>query len=82
MAPVSVVVDPLRAEREYFLAHRIDKETSGVLVLAKEKEICAGLTAQFAARQTRKLSWYEWNRGDDTLADIVALAEKTSGAIR
>jgi len=47
-------VDPLRAEREYFLAHRIDKETSGVLVLAKEKEICAGLTAQFAARQTRK----------------------------
>ena len=35
-----------------------------------------------ADRQTRKLSWYEWNRGDDTLADIVALAEKTSGAIR
>ena len=46
--------DPLKADREYFLAHRIDKETSGILVLAKTKEICAGLTAQFAARSTRK----------------------------
>ncbi|NDD90942.1 RluA family pseudouridine synthase [bacterium] len=46
--------DPLKAEREYFLAHRIDKETSGILVLAKTKEICAGLTAQFAARTTKK----------------------------
>ncbi len=46
--------DPLKAEREYFLAHRIDKETSGILVLAKNKEICAGLTAQFAARTTKK----------------------------
>ncbi|MEN9722243.1 MAG: hypothetical protein RJB38_229, partial [Pseudomonadota bacterium] len=46
--------DPLRSEREYFLAHRIDKETSGILVLAKTKEVCAGLTAQFAARKTHK----------------------------
>lgn len=28
-------------------------------------------------RQQRKMSWYEWNRGDDALAEIVALAEKT-----
>jgi 23S rRNA pseudouridine1911/1915/1917 synthase len=47
-------VDPLKADREFFLAHRIDKETSGILVLAKDKEICAGLTAQFAARTTKK----------------------------
>lgn len=45
---------PLRAERDFFLVHRIDKETSGVLVLAKDRVICAGLTKQFAARTTEK----------------------------
>jgi 23S rRNA pseudouridine1911/1915/1917 synthase len=44
----------LKAEREYYLVHRIDKETSGVLVLAKTREVCAGLTAQFAERRTEK----------------------------
>ncbi len=46
--------DPLRLEREYFLVHRIDKETSGVLVLAKEREACTDLTRQFAERTTKK----------------------------
>ncbi len=46
--------DPLRLERDYFLAHRIDKETSGVLVLAKDKESCANITQQFAERTTQK----------------------------
>jgi 23S rRNA pseudouridine1911/1915/1917 synthase len=46
--------NPLKAEREYFLVHRIDKETSGILVLAKEKEVCTHLTQQFAERQTEK----------------------------
>ena len=41
-------------EREYFLVHRIDKETSGILVLAKDKESCAHLTRQFAERTTQK----------------------------
>jgi len=46
--------DPLRAEREFYLVHRIDKETSGILVLTKDKETCARMTAQFAERTTRK----------------------------
>lgn len=46
--------DPLRAEREFYLVHRIDKETSGILVLTKDKETCAAMTAQFAERTTRK----------------------------
>ena len=46
--------DPLKAEREFFLVHRIDKETSGILVLTKDKETCASMTAQFAGRTTRK----------------------------
>jgi 23S rRNA pseudouridine1911/1915/1917 synthase len=46
--------NPLQTERDFFLAHRIDKETSGVLILAKEKEVCAHLTRQFALRTTQK----------------------------
>ncbi|MEK6705118.1 MAG: RluA family pseudouridine synthase [Bdellovibrionota bacterium] len=38
----------------FFLAHRIDKETSGILVLAKNKEACAELVSQFAGRTTFK----------------------------
>lgn len=46
--------NPLHAEIEYYLIHRIDKETSGILVLCKEKEAAAHLTAQFASRKTEK----------------------------
>ncbi len=46
--------DPLKADREYFLVHRIDKETSGILVLSKDKEVCAHLARQFAERKTQK----------------------------
>ncbi len=44
----------LESERRYFLVHRIDKETSGVLLLAKTKEACAALTSQFKNRETDK----------------------------
>jgi hypothetical protein len=27
-------------------------------------------------RTSRKLAWYDWDRGDTTLSEIVALAEK------
>jgi hypothetical protein len=29
-------------------------------------------------RLERKMSWYEWNRGSDALAEIVVLAEQTT----
>ncbi|MBS1958450.1 MAG: RluA family pseudouridine synthase [Bdellovibrionales bacterium] len=44
----------LETERKFFLVHRIDKETSGVLLLAKTKEACNLLTAQFRNRDTEK----------------------------
>jgi 23S rRNA pseudouridine1911/1915/1917 synthase len=47
--------NPLNIDRDYFLVHRIDKETSGVLVLAKNKETCVGIARQFADRTTEKL---------------------------
>lgn len=47
-------LDALRTEREYFLVHRIDRETSGILILAKDREVCEGLTAQFRERIAEK----------------------------
>ena len=37
-----------------FLAHRLDRATSGVLLLAKSREIAAGLGHQFMARTVEK----------------------------
>jgi 23S rRNA-/tRNA-specific pseudouridylate synthase len=45
---------PLRAEQDYYLVHRLDKETSGILVLAKQKTFCASVTQQFAERGVEK----------------------------
>ncbi|MBS1960577.1 MAG: RluA family pseudouridine synthase [Bdellovibrionales bacterium] len=45
---------PLESDELYYLAHRIDKETSGILVLTKDPESCANVVAQFAARKTEK----------------------------
>jgi len=36
-----------------------------------------GAALNQAERQQRKLSWYEWSRGDDALREIVALAEQS-----
>ncbi len=40
--------------RDYYLVHRIDKETSGILVMTKTLEACTRLTQQFADRTTEK----------------------------
>ncbi len=42
------------SEKDYYLVHRIDKETSGILLLAKTRESCNQLTAQFRNRETDK----------------------------
>ncbi len=39
------------------LVHRLDKDTSGVLVLARSGQAAAGLAKAFQARQTRKIYW-------------------------
>lgn len=39
------------------LVHRLDKDTSGVLVLARTRLVAAGLTAAFRHRETRKVYW-------------------------
>ncbi|MCY4152847.1 MAG: RluA family pseudouridine synthase [Aestuariivita sp.] len=39
------------------LVHRLDKETSGVLLLARSRAIAAALTAEFRHRETKKIYW-------------------------
>ncbi len=39
------------------LVHRLDKDTSGVLVLGRSRASAAALTKAFRARETRKLYW-------------------------
>ncbi|MEM6577669.1 MAG: RluA family pseudouridine synthase [Pseudomonadota bacterium] len=39
------------------LVHRLDKDTSGVLVLARTRQAATGLTAAFRRRDTRKIYW-------------------------
>jgi 23S rRNA pseudouridine1911/1915/1917 synthase len=45
---------PMSADREFYLVHRIDRETSGILVLAKERTVATHLIRQFADRKTEK----------------------------
>ena len=39
------------------LVHRLDKDTSGLLVLARTREAAAALTSAFRSRETRKIYW-------------------------
>ncbi len=39
------------------LVHRLDKDTSGVLLLARTREAASRLTASFRHRETRKIYW-------------------------
>jgi len=39
------------------LVHRLDRDTSGVLLLARTRQVAAGLTDAFRARETRKIYW-------------------------
>jgi 23S rRNA pseudouridine955/2504/2580 synthase len=39
------------------LVHRLDKDTSGILILARSRLVAAKLTEAFRARDTRKIYW-------------------------
>lgn len=63
---------PEHGKQAWFPVHRLDRETSGLLVLAKESRACAKLVAQFASRQVQK-KYLALVRGECPLAfDITA----------
>lgn len=41
------------------LCHRLDKETTGVMVLAREKDVPHRVQELFRTRQVEKKYWYE-----------------------
>ncbi|MEL6211226.1 MAG: RluA family pseudouridine synthase, partial [Pseudomonadota bacterium] len=45
------------AEEKPRLVHRLDKDTSGVLLLARSRKVAGALTEAFRARETRKIYW-------------------------
>ena len=45
------------AEEKPRLVHRLDKDTSGVLLLARSRKAAAALTEAFRSRETRKIYW-------------------------
>jgi len=53
------MLDELRfgAKERPRLVHRLDKDTSGVLVLARTAKAARSITQQFRQRETRKLYW-------------------------
>lgn len=56
---VDGLADALRFEltEKPRLVHRLDKDTSGVLLLARTRAVAGALTAAFRARETRKIYW-------------------------
>ncbi|MFV0512650.1 MAG: RluA family pseudouridine synthase [Jhaorihella sp.] len=54
------------------LVHRLDKDTSGVLLLARTRAVAAALTAGFRHRETRKIYW----------AAVAGVPHPKSGEIR
>lgn len=56
---VDGLADALRfgLETKPRLVHRLDKDTSGVLILARTREAAKGLTAAFRHHNTRKIYW-------------------------
>ncbi len=45
------------AEEKPRLVHRLDKDTSGVLIMARSRAVAKSLTAAFRHRDTRKIYW-------------------------
>ncbi len=56
---VDALAEALRfgAEHKPRLVHRLDKDTSGVLLLARSRAAATALTSAFRARDTRKIYW-------------------------
>lgn len=68
------------------IVHRIDKDTSGLLVVAKTEAAHAGLSALFAAhdieRQYLALAWGAPNRADPRLAGLPGISFEPGGWVR
>lgn len=74
------------AERRPGIVHRIDKDTSGILVVAKTQAAHAGLSAQFAAHTAERLylalAWSAPDRADPRLAGLPGVSFEPGATVR
>lgn len=79
---IADVGDPMRPG----IVHRIDKDTSGLLVVAKTQAAFDGLAAQFVAHAVERLYlailWGAPDRGDPRLAGLAGVSFDQDGEIR
>lgn len=56
---VDMLADALRFgyDQKPRLVHRLDKDTSGILLLARTRQVASALTESFRSRETRKVYW-------------------------
>ena len=68
------------------IVHRIDKDTSGLLVVAKTEAAHAGLSAQFAAHSVERrylaVAWGAPDRADPRLAGLPRVEWEAEGTLR
>ena len=68
------------------VVHRLDRDTSGVLLLAKTAEAHAHLKTQFQARQVKKeylaVVWGEWNEEEGVIARPIGRSASSKGPPR
>lgn len=73
-------------ERRPGIVHRIDKDTSGLLVVAKSEGAMTGLAAQFAAhtihRRYLALAWGAPDRAEPRLRGVTGVSFDPDGALR
>ncbi|MEM9724489.1 MAG: RluA family pseudouridine synthase [Pseudomonadota bacterium] len=70
------MLDALRfgARERPRLTHRLDKDTSGVMLLARSRAAAAALTRAFRARETRKIYWAALSGAPKPRRGVVRLA--------
>ncbi|MBI3071026.1 MAG: RluA family pseudouridine synthase [Deltaproteobacteria bacterium] len=82
--PGGTIVDWFREQREkVYVVHRLDRETSGVLLLARSRDVARAMIAAFAAREVDK-EYRAWVWGDlrEARQIDVPLGFEPGGAIR
>lgn len=78
------IIDPHSGEKKYGIVHRLDKETSGVMVVAKNQDAFNKLKEQFQARATEKTyRALVWGKMPKTSGSIVRpIAKSREGTKR
>lgn len=60
-----------KLKQDLFVVHRLDKETSGIIVFAKNKAAAAELAAQFESREVKKTYYFLTDQNLKNSSDLI-----------